>query len=260
MILFWIFIFGLCVGSFLNVVIFRLNTGMPIWMGRSKCSSCAKHLAWYELIPVFSFLVQMGKCRTCKTKISWQYLIVEVATAFAFLFLFKSIYLFYNDPNEIITAFIYLAFIWSILIVIFVYDLKHKIIPDLLSFLFAGLGLIISFLYDPSIVTVLSGPIVALPFFLIWLISRGRWIGFGDVKLALGIGWFLGISQGFTSMIVGIWVGAIVGLLLLLLKRKHISMKTEIPFAPFLIIGIAIVFWSGIDIAWLLDNFNILYR
>ncbi len=247
MILFWVFLFGLCIGSFLNVVIYRLNTGMPVWIGRSKCTSCAKTLKWYELIPVFSFLAQMGSCRSCKTKISWQYIIVELVTATIFVGLFLRLFQYYVAPEDVLATFVYLTFQWSLLIVIFVYDLKHKIIPDLLAFLFAGLALIVSFSSTPSVLTVLAGPAVALPFFLIWLVSRGRWMGFGDVKLALGIGWFLGISQGLAAITVGVWVGALVGLGLIAFRRKHVSLKTEIPFAPFLIIGIAIVFWCGID-------------
>ena len=126
-----IFIFGLCIGSFLNVVICRLKTKESIFIGRSYCPKCRAVLKWYDLIPVLSFLIQKGKCRYCNKNISWQYPIIEITTACLFLLIFNFKFLIFKQ--FLIFNFINLIYFWfivSILIIIFVYDLKHYIIPD----------------------------------------------------------------------------------------------------------------------------------
>ena len=148
---FFMFAFGTIIGSFLNVVILRYNTGEPIVNGKSACFSCAKKLSWYELIPIFSFAALRGKCGKCKSKISWQYPLVEFFTGLLFLAVYLKLNGFYFlNSNNLFSLgnsvskysyFYYLA-VFSILIVITVYDLRHKIIPDLLVFSFAFISLI----------------------------------------------------------------------------------------------------------------------
>lgn len=269
-----IFLLGTIIGSFLNVVIYRFNTGKSIIKGRSICMSCNKSLRWYELIPVFSFLIQSGKCRRCATKISHQYPIVEVITGLIFVLL-----TFYFLPILSISYWLFIfylslfAFIFSILIVISVYDIRHKIIPDGLVYLFAAISFLSIFithtnsglnLFLPPILTILSGPIFALPFALIWLVSKGKWMGLGDAKLILGIGWVLGPSLALSALIISFWIGAIIGLIMMFLpcnlssrsKGVKVGMKTEIPFAPFLIIGTSIAFFFSIDILSLASLFH----
>ena len=271
-ILIWfsIFIFGTIIGSFLNVVILRYGTGASIARGKSACFSCAKNLSWYEMLPIISFIALRGKCKSCRSKISWQYPLVEFFTGLLFsavyiklnggFYLFSQPSLFSVFQLDAISLFYYFA-VFSILIVITVYDLKHKIIPDLLVFSFAFISLIwlvanvglADLLESPYIFNLLAGPILALPFFLMWLLSGGRWIGLGDAKLALGMGWFLGVISGFSAVILGFWIGAAVSLTLLLLQKlnlrgKNLTIKSEIPFAPFLAIGLLAVFFFGFDI------------
>jgi len=142
------FVFGLIIGSFLNVVILRLNT-QKTFGGRSACMSCQNKLNWHDLIPVFSFLGLKGRCKNCKTKISMQYPLVELGTGliFGLLFLkFKDI--FFWDTLSFSFTYAYYAIMFSLLVVIAVYDLRHKIIPDSLSFTFcllAFLSLFFSF-------------------------------------------------------------------------------------------------------------------
>ncbi|HLP86802.1 MAG TPA: A24 family peptidase [Candidatus Paceibacterota bacterium] len=147
--------------------------------------------------------------------------------------------------------------IFSLLIVISVYDLKHKIIPDKLSYSFIILSLFSIFInYSPvghtfilpSLSNLIAGPAIALPFILIWLFSKGRLMGLGDGKLMLGIGWMLGLSSGVFAVIVAFWVGTIVSLFLIILSKRKINMKTEIPFAPFLIISTFITFLFSFDL------------
>ena len=127
----FIFLFGLCIGSFLNVVIYRLEKEKKL-SGRSFCPHCKHTLSWKDLVPVFSFLWLMGSCRYCSKKISWQYLVVEIATGLVFLIIFSLQYFNFTVLNLINIAFLW--YIWTALIVIFVYDLKHYIIPDKILF------------------------------------------------------------------------------------------------------------------------------
>jgi prepilin signal peptidase PulO-like enzyme (type II secretory pathway) len=156
-------------------------------------------------------------------------------------------------------------FLFSLLIVIVVYDMRHKIIPDTLSYLYACIAFVSLFInYSfvgkifilPSLWALLAGPILALPFALIWLFSRGRWMGLGDAKLLLGIGWMLGLSQGLASLILAFWSGAIVSIVLLVLRYRGITFKSEIPFAPFLIFGVVLVFFFTLDIFSIISWFR----
>lgn len=243
------FIFGLIIGSFLNVVIFRLNT-QKSFGGRSRCLSCHNQLSWYELIPLISFLGLKGRCKSCRTRISIQYPLVELLTGaiFACLFLkFQDV--FYSSTFIFAGTMAFYAGMLSLLIVIAVYDIRHKIIPDALALVFGILAFIGLFFFSgygfnlhiPSILEFLSGPLIALPFALIWLVSKGAWMGLGDAKLALGLGWLLGLSRALSGLVLSFWSGAIIGLILIAFSKKH-SMKSEIPFAPFLVLGAIIAF------------------
>lgn len=251
------FIFGTFIGSFLNVVILRMNTGRGLG-GRSHCMSCGKVLGAHELIPVWSYVIQGGKCRSCKSRLSLQYPIVEALSGLVSALIFWKFRVFLNfEPSYYSLLVAYSFIVFSLLLVIFIYDLKHKIIPDNMAYAFIIFSFFAPFVYAKSAfilyhiswLTFLSGPLVALPLFLLWFISRGKWMGFGDVKLALGIGYFLGWSAGFAALFIGFWSGAIVGIILLLSKGKEYSLKSQIPFAPFLIFGLALAFFFAINLA-----------
>ena len=243
------FIFGLVIGSFLNVVIYRFNTSRTL-RGRSACISCTNRLCWYELIPLFSFFALGGRCRTCKTKISRIYPLVEFITGLIFMGIFLKFQdiLFLNSPIFIFT-YIYYAVAFSILIFIAFYDLRHKIIPDILSLSLGILTFIGLFFFNeygfylhiPTILQFSSGILIALPFFLFWFISKGAWMGLGDAKLVVGLGWLLGLSRALSGIIISFWLGAILGILLILFSKQY-KMKSEIPFAPFLILGAVLSF------------------
>lgn len=271
----FVFIFGLLIGSFLNVVILRYNTGRTLG-GRSFCFSCSHQLSWYELFPLFSFLFQKGKCRHCQTKISWQYPLVEALTGLIFLLIFNFVISNFYLPTQvgiisgglILRLFFYWV-IFSLLIVITVYDLKHKIIPNTLVYVFIFLALIFALgqfyfgifnLWD-----LLIGPIFFLFFSSLWYFSQGRAMGFGDAKLVLGIGFLLGWAGGLAAIVLAFWIGAVVGLSLiifshllkipfiyrylkLLYSAKKFTIKSEIPFGPFLILGLVVAFLLNLTI------------
>ena len=260
----FVFIFGTIIGSFLNVLVLRYNTGVSMLKGRSFCFSCGKKLGPLELIPVLSFILQGGKCKGCQSKISWQYPVVESLTGLLFLGVFIKymgfIGLFFDTWYVLISL-----VVMAVLVSITVYDLRHKIIPDGLVAAFGVLALLkiladfyfmIATPYEIKahvIWYLIAGPVLALPLFLIWLISRGKWMGLGDPKLVLGIGWFLGPVLGLSAIILAFWTGAVYGLALLTLSKfkwhgLKINGQTEVPFAPFLVLGFILVYFFKIDI------------
>lgn len=223
-----LFVFGAIVGSFLNVFALRFNSGLSLG-GRSFCGACGRKLNWHELIPIISFLLLGGRCSKCRAGISWQYPLVELWTALIFV----------TVP---------LAFlpIFCLYIAITVYDLRHKIIPDSLVYATIIMSLIFPLLFiHYSLLDWLAGPIIFSFFALIWLLSRGRAMGFGDAKLGLSIGLLLGATLGFSAIILAFWLGAAFGIFYLIISRitsllreaKNITMKSAIPFAPFMVLG-----------------------
>ena len=222
-------------GSFLLVVSLRYNTGVSL-QGRSRCFSCGKNLVWYELVPVLSYLFQRGRCRGCSSHISSETVFTELAMGITFalisvrgLFVGQEL-MIWSTPYLIGTFLLFALF--SVLAVIFLYDLRHKIIPDMLSLAFGVLAFISMFFFGfdsdvfvytgfalPTTLSVLAGILVPLPFALIWLFSKGRMMGLGDPKLMVGIGFLLGFSQGFTAVFVSFWVGTLFILSLLLIEK-----------------------------------------
>lgn len=261
---FFVFILGVSVGSFVNVLIFRLRSGSRIG-GRSKCMSCAKVLKPRMLVPLFSFLFQGGRCAYCKTRLSYQYPLVEFILGVLFVVIMA---IHHFDPLQSSGVDIFFTIIdvlvWTTLLAITVYDLRHKIIPDMFSFFFAllaGVALLMKWklgllphYYIPFLdsvpwwIDLVAGPVLALPFAALWFFSGGRAMGLGDAKLMWGMGWFLGFPLGLSAIILSFWVAFIPSLILLFLSKRRITMKTEIPFAPYLVIGTFLVYAFGINI------------
>jgi prepilin signal peptidase PulO-like enzyme (type II secretory pathway) len=241
----FIFLFGLSVGSFLNVVICRLKTKEPILFSRSHCPKCGTVLKWSDLIPVLSFLLQRGKCQYCGQKISWQYPVVELSTGLLFLF-----YVILRSPlateesHALATGFFallrmttaielfYFLLIICFLIVIFVYDLKHYLIPNKVVYPAIVIALAYRF-FEKSFVNPLAAALLAAGFFLsLVLVSKGQWMGLGDVKLVGLMGLVLGWPNILFALFLSFIFGALVGLALVLSGKKTI--KSQIPFGPFL--------------------------
>ena len=219
----------------------RLNSGVSL-SGRSGCPWCGHKLSWYELVPVLSFLFLRGRCKECKSRISIQYPVIEILTGLVFVSLFI---VFGLTPY-----FLLLTTVFSIYIAIVIYDFRHKIIPNNLIYpaivLSLGFG-IWRFVCDLDfgIWDLLAGPIIFSFFSSIWILSGGKAVGFGDAKLGLSLGLLLGARLGFSAIIMGFWLGAGIMLVVMLISRisgllrgvKKLTMKSEIPFAPFLILG-----------------------
>jgi prepilin signal peptidase PulO-like enzyme (type II secretory pathway) len=271
----FIFIFGLAVGSFLNVVIFRLSTenrSLAIARERfsarrSRCPSCERVLAWYDLVPILSFMWLRGKCRYCQKPISWQYPLVELATGLLFVQIFNFQFSIFNEFSiSQLSIFdwlslAYLLFLNCVLLVVFVYDLKHYIIPDIIIFP----AIIISFFWlclsslkighwslieNWSLVIgnflgyLLAATVAAIFFLLIILITRGKGMGWGDVKLVFLMGLILGWPQILAALFLAFFAGAVFGIGLIIVGKKQ--WQSQIPFGPFLVGGALIaLFWEA---------------
>src|SRR4030042_1428010 len=291
-----IFLLGLSTGSFLNAVIWRLEKGEsvifagvrpplnqrgsdPRALARSYCPYCKTTLRWHDLIPVLSFLFLRGKCRYCGKQISIQYPVVEVSTALLFVAIvnfqfpisnFQSVFQF-SILNW--ATLCYMLYVTCSIIVIFVYDLKHYIIPDKILFpaiavsiMYHGLSIMYGQNYTPYIIlnalyNYAGSALVASGFFLILvLVSRGKWLGLGDVKLAFLMGLILGWPNILVALFLAFMSGAVVGVGLILISiasrgttsafgggrtPASYTLKSQIPFGPFLILGtFAALFWG----------------
>jgi len=240
-------VLGVIMGSFLNVVIYRLHTGRSLG-GRSHCMSCGKTLSWYELLPVVSYLALRGRCRGCASYIPSRYLIVEILTALLFVLGWRT---FSHDPLMLVFSLVLFAFF----IVILVYDIRHTIIPDemtigvgVLALLFLGYTYAVTGDMNALLAHIAGGLASAFFFWSLWYLSKGRWIGLGDAKLALPLGAIVGGTAAFSMVVFSFWIGAVVSLFLLALQRLlekgttkllfwsvPLTMKSEVPFAPFLL-------------------------
>jgi len=245
LIYFFVFVAGLCIGSFLNCVIYRLEEDKDL-KGRSFCPHCKHMLFWQDLFPVFSFLFLNGKCRYCHKKISVQYPVVELVGGIIFVLIFNYFFTSFS-LNSYITI-LYLFYIASALIVIFVYDLKHYIIPDKVLFPAVAITLLFRLVENFSSISnyLLAALVAAGFFFLIFALSKGRAMGFGDVKLAVLMGLLLGMSNVLVALFLAFFFGAIIGIILMVYQKKNL--KSEIPFGPFLIEGTFIALLWGTQI------------
>lgn len=257
---FFIFVLGLIIGSFLNVVIFRLENEEKMVNDRSKCLHCKHFLIWSDLIPVLSFIFLKRKCRYCGENISWQYPLVELGTGILFIMAFGIWYWVSN-----IFYLLFLFYIISVLIVIFVYDLKHYIIPDkviypaiVVAFVykifeilkFNHLDLIgnLITIFNPFIAAILAGAF----FYAIIIITKGKGMGGGDMKLGFLMGLILGWPLVLLSLFLSFIIGSVVGIFLIFLGNK--KMKSVIPFGPFLVLGTFIaLFWGERIVGWYLS-------
>ena len=239
-----IFIYGLLIGSFLNVCIYRIPREESIAFPSSHCPNCGTSLKWYDLVPVFSFIVQRGKCRYCGEKISPQYPMIELLNAITYLF----IYLQFGATLELF----FYAIIFSLLIIITIIDLQHMIIPDILVILILVASIIykiLSFLLYNNPLYLLNsiGGLVlsGLLFTLIIVLSKGG-MGGGDVTLIASLGFILGIKKIFLTIFLSFILGAIISIFLLITKIKN--RKDPIPFGPFIVLGFSIVVFWGVQL------------
>lgn len=230
-----LFLFGLIIGSFLAALTYRFPKGISINKGRSFCPHCHETISWFDNIPLLSYLWLSGKCRVCKKKISIRYPIIEFSTGIIFA-------LIGFNP--------FLLFVSSVLISIFVVDYEHMIIPD--DFVFIGLlGTFVYLLATPQIFysNLLMGFVSSLFFLGMYLITLGKGMGLGDVKLAILIGSILGLELSIIWLLSSFIVGGIIATILLVSKKANL--KQKIAFGPFLIFGFFVAILFGNKLVYL---------
>lgn len=227
---FWlvILLFGAAVGSFLNVVILRTQQHRSFIRGRSHCPHCNATLSWWELLPVVSFAIQRGKCRHCSKRLSYQYLIVELLTAAAFLTVWNT----FTTVDAVLLGWV----IASAMILIGIYDARWSVIPDAFTIVLAigGFGLM---LVSPiSLFDSLLGGLFGATFFLLqFIISKRQWVGSGDILLGAALGLLLGWRMLGLGLMLAYFLGSIVAAGLLLFRKKN--QNSAIAFGPYLVIG-----------------------
>ncbi len=278
------FTFGVIIGSFLNVVALRYSEDKNIFSlahlgGRSNCQHCHQQLAWYELVPILSFLLQKGKCWICMKKLSWQYPLVELASGLVFLLpLYFLNYALLPTPYALIESIVWIS-AFLIFLLIWAIDFRLYIIPDELNLLLGILGLILadmqnlyfqfsqfsgSFLGSYAALFGLRGGgvwqnhllamlIGASIVGVIILLTKGNGMGMGDLKLLAALGLLFGWPDVLFIFIIASVIGAAVSLVLMLFQKK--TLKSSVPFGPFLVMGAALVFFFGENILRSYFNF-----
>ncbi len=237
-----IFIFGIIIGSFLNVCIWRIPRGESVVFPSSHCVNCSKELRAYHLLPIISYILMGGKCRYCGSHISLQYPFIELLNGIIYLFIFNNYGLSLAMATYCILA--------SLLVVISFIDLQHKIIPDslvLTGFLFVVLLNILDYIKTPYLlVSGLLGLLLGSGFFLILAIITKGGMGGGDIKLISLLGFWLGWKWTLLMMLLSFTLGGIISVLLVVLKVK--GRKDTIPFAPFIATATLLTVLYGNDI------------
>lgn len=242
-------LFGLAVGSFLNVVAVRLPAGQSL-RGRSRCPHCRGMIRWYENIPVLSFVWLGGRCASCRRPISWQYPAVELATAVLYLLValkYSAVGGFVIDAPSVIHNSLFILRDWffiATLIIIFVIDLRHYLILDVVTVPAAVVALGVNLALGQAWAELVLGGILGAGFFALqYVLSRGRWIGDGDIRLGLLLGVMLGWPSVAVALFVAYGTGAIAGVTLLATGKKQLG--AQLPFGTFLSLGGAVALLYG---------------
>ncbi len=245
MIYLFLFLLGLCFGSFVSAFSYRYLKGISIAKGRSFCPKCKNKISWFDNIPVLSFIFLGGRCRSCKKKISLRYPMIELSSALGFLVIG-----IYTLPDYVKT--IYYLTIFVLLAIIFVTDLENQVIPDV--FIFMGIVVTLGYfiLINPQsmFLPIFSGLLAASFLMLIHVVTKGQGMGLGDVKFAVLGGMIVGFDLLPIWILLAFLTGAIVGSILILLRKAR--MKTKIAFGPFLIVSIVLALAFGKNILWII--------
>ncbi|MBU1202887.1 prepilin peptidase [Patescibacteria group bacterium] len=247
MIVVFVFIIGLFIGSFLNVVVFRLHRQESFVKGASKCLFCDHRLYPKDLVPLFSYLYLKGSCRYCRHRFSPQYPLVEFVTALAFVLIFYHFlpqFNFYHLAAVDILKVLNWWVIVSFLIIIFVYDFKYYLILDKVILPAALFAFVANLLLGFNPLNLLAAALVGGGFFLFqFVVSKGRWIGGGDIRLGALMGFILGWPHVLTALFLAYILGSIFSIFLLIKGRKDWGDK--IPFGTFLTVATFVVMLYG---------------
>jgi len=259
LVLFLIFFFGAIIGSFINALVYRVYNQKNWVSARSACPNCLHFLGFFDLVPVFSFLFLKGRCRYCRKKISWEYLFSEIALGAVFVLFFLKYFgvigweeLLFLPESYFIWFLLSDFLICSVLLFLFLYDLKYYLILDKITLPFVLIFAALNYFLGYNIWDIMIGGVVGFLFFALqfWL-SKGKWVGGGDARMGLLMGVILGWKYLIMALVFSYWLGAIVGISLILLKKK--TMKSMVPFGTFLAVGTIItMLWGEKIMEWYL--------
>jgi leader peptidase (prepilin peptidase) / N-methyltransferase len=241
---------GLCVGSFLNVCIHRLPLKQSVVHPGSRCPDCGYALRWYDNVPVLSYAVLRGRCRSCTRPISLQYPIVEIVTAVIFVLHWYSF-----GPTVLLPLRLVFA---CALVVLFLIDLEHQILPDVITLPGIVTGVVCSLFLPPGPVMSIVGVLVGGG--LLWAIAEAWFrlrkvdaMGFGDVKMLAMVGGWLGVKMVLVTFVLSSMLGGLVGAVLIGSRRA--DMATRVPFGTMLAVGALVASLYGEDLlAWYLST------
>lgn len=232
------FALGAILASFISVIAERINTGHSFVHGRSRCDACNRTLSGFDLVPILSWFFARGKCRTCGSKIPVRLVLSEIIMGAVFLGVYLRTGLSAELPL-LLAAVCVLAFI-------VIYDLRHTLVPPSASFLLCVLAVVHAMLRFPDVsatgYALLSGGLVALFFWLLHVLSKGRAMGLGDAPVAFSLATIVS-PYAFSGLLYSFWIGAVFGIIVLLLRRGGPRMGIEVPFVPFLALGFLLAYF-----------------
>ncbi len=283
-----LFMLGAILGSFLNVVaVDFMNVYMThglekksevkfIWQKllskdfwkhifthRSSCTTCKTTLTPKELVPLLSYLWQRGACRNCDVSLSPQYLYVEVLSGVIFMTVFLKVFSAHAVLGGAFVGEVFYMFLFfALALILFLFDYEHMIVPNIVVYPLVLLAVgshMFGFRSVPQIElleALVAAVVLALPLFLLWALSKGTWMGMADSKIALVMGALLGLSLGLSAWVISFWIGAIIAVILVgtdsYVRRsdddKEVTMKTAIPFGPFMVLAMWFVYISGYNV------------
>jgi leader peptidase (prepilin peptidase)/N-methyltransferase len=234
----FLLIVGFIFGSFVSALTYRYPRGLSVTVGRSICPQCKKQIGWIDNIPLLSFLMLGGKCRNCQKKISPRYPLIELVCGLGFVLIWQ-----FTSPDCLKA--VYSLIIFVLLLAIFVIDLEHRVIPD--DFVFWGI--LISVVYSLFIIpdslfqAFLAGFSGAFLLLIIFLLTKGRGMGLGDVKFAVLGAFLVGMKLFYVWLMLAFLTGGATGIILILARKAHF--KSKIAFGPFLVFSIGLTMLAG---------------
>lgn len=240
------FVFGAAIGSFLNVIVLRTKKRQQYWTGRSRCPRCRRPLRWFDEIPVVSYILLRGRCRGCRKPISAQYLIVEILTGLAVMFVWRAFGLSWAFLPALVAV--------GSMILLGLYDARWSLLPDQFSFLLVAAGLAVALMSRQPPIDILFGGAAGAGFFgLQYVASNRRWVGSGDILLGLGLGLLLGWRWLALAIFLAYFFGAIVAAVLIL--RRRLQLTSSMAFGPYLLAsGFVAWLWGSRIIDWYFNH------
>ena len=252
-------VLGLAAGALINICLLRTKEGLAFTFGRRACVRCAQPTAWLDHVPLLSYFALKGKCRSCSAVIPWQYAAIEIVMAALFAGFMYQALTGYGVPafvssyplhGEPLAFFMRNAVLAMLLVPVFIFDYRASVIPDRLSIPAVTIALLVNIVLGADVTQFLLAGLVYGSFFAVqYLASKGAWVGGGDIRIGLVIGFLLGLHLGLVALLLSYILGSLGGAYLLITKRR--KLQSHVPFGTFMVIAIfATIFWGECLFDW----------